>query len=495
MGGGPSLSQTPLDLLTNEVTIASNSIFLLFGETNFRPTFYTVEDRLVAEDRAAAINQLQGMPKIFPADVWRYLKEDEDTIYVNFKRSEYDGFPKFSGRLDEVVYWGGTVTFMNLQLAWHLGCREVYLVGIDHSYQPPSPVDKVEGNVITSQSADVNHFHPDYFGPGYRWHDPRVDRMERGYLEARRFFTEHGGVIYNATIGGKLEVFPRVKLEDVTGLNRETEDARAMNTRVDQMRDLWNSLSRKSKFGFISHLQKGQEAWDPIEFHLAGIRFVDRMAERITEYGTVEPALASIAEIGCGVGRFLKPLGCRFKSVLGIDISQEMLDNARDYCAGIPNVTFFLNDGKTLNGIDGNSFNYCVSAGVFQHITDFDIIASYIREALRIIKPDGLFLFQFEGNRTEAVGSGRQGAKIIAKLLNEKLRGAAFSIKEISIDPQDKVRNIVVVLQKSPNRDWDFQSHPMIERRWISGIYDDIRTKTQMQERQAKPMMPLTFYD
>jgi len=218
IGGGPSLAQTPLDLLTNEITIASNAIFLLFGEISFRPTFYTVEDQLVAEDRAPAINQLRGMHKIFPADVWRYLKEDEETIYVNFKRGEYDGFPKFSDRLDEVVYWGGTVTFMNLQLAWHLGCREVYLVGIDHSYQPPSAKDKMEGNVITWQSADVNHFHPDYFGPGYRWHDPRVDRMELGYLEARRFFTEHGGVIYNATIGGKLEVFPRVKFEDLIEL-------------------------------------------------------------------------------------------------------------------------------------------------------------------------------------------------------------------------------------------------------------------------------------
>ena len=210
IGNGPSLSQTPLDLLTNEVTIASNGIFLLFGGTSFRPTFYTVEDRLVAEDRAPAINQLRGMAKIFPADLWRHLKEDEETIYVNFKRGQYSGFPKFSDRFDEVVYWGGTVTFMNLQLAWHLGCHEVYLVGIDHSYRLPSSTDEVEGNVITSQSADVNHFHPDYFGPGYRWHDPRVDRMERGYLEARRFFTEHEGVIYNATIGGKLEVFPRV---------------------------------------------------------------------------------------------------------------------------------------------------------------------------------------------------------------------------------------------------------------------------------------------
>ena len=219
IGNGPSLSQTPLDLLTNEVTIASNGIFLLFGETSFRPTFYTVEDRLVAEDRAPVINQLRGMAKIFPADLWRYLKEDEETIYVNLKHGQYSGFPKFSDRFDEVVYWGGTVTFMNLQLAWYLGCHEVYLVGIDHTYRPSSPMDTVEGNVITSQSADVNHFHPDYFGPGYRWHDPKVDRMELAYLEARRFFTEHGGVIYNATIGGKLELFPRVNFEDLMGLN------------------------------------------------------------------------------------------------------------------------------------------------------------------------------------------------------------------------------------------------------------------------------------
>ena len=216
VGNGPSLSQTPLDLLANEVTIASNGIFLLFEETNFRPTFYTVEDRLVAEDRAPAIIQLGGMTKIFPADLRDYLKEDEETIYVDFKRGQYEGFPMFSDRLEEVVYWGGTVTFMNLQLAWYIGCREVYLVGVDHSYQRPSARDEVEGNVVTSRSADVNHFHPDYFGPGYRWHDPKVDRMELAYLEARRFFEEHGGVIYNATIGGSLEVFPRVSLEDVT---------------------------------------------------------------------------------------------------------------------------------------------------------------------------------------------------------------------------------------------------------------------------------------
>ncbi len=31
-----------------------------------------------------------------------------------------------------------------------------------------------------------------------------------------------------------------------------------------------------------------------------------------------------------------------------------------------------------------------------EHITDIDVILSYIKEALRVLKPGGLFLFQFE---------------------------------------------------------------------------------------------------
>lgn len=272
-----------------------------------------------------------------------------------------------------------------------------------------------------------------------------------------------------------------------------------MRNRVKQMRNLWNSLNRKSVFGFISHLQPGQE-WDPAEFHLTGIRFADRMCERFTDYGTVELSRASLLEIGCGVGRFLKPLACRFKSVCGVDISKEMLSTAKEYCACLPNISFQLNDGQTLKGIENSSFDYCVSAGVFQHITDIDVIISYIKEALRVLKPGGVFLFQFEGNRTEPVGSGSTGARITAMDLDRGLRDISFRIRKVSMDPDDAVRNIVIVLQKPEDngesqKDPDpFVKYPMTERRWISGVYDDITTKTCMHERQKNPLQ-LTFYD
>ncbi|MBF0473949.1 MAG: class I SAM-dependent methyltransferase [Nitrospirae bacterium] len=265
---------------------------------------------------------------------------------------------------------------------------------------------------------------------------------------------------------------------------------------VEKMRDLWNSYNKKSKFGFISFLQSGQK-WDGAEFHIVGVRFVDRMMERFAEYGVVEPSYASILEIGCGVGRFLKPLACRFQNVCGVDISQNMLETARDYCSCLPNITFKLNDGKSLTGINDNSYDYCVSAGVFQHITDINVIISYIKEGLRIIKPQGLMLFQFVGNYTEEVGHDAVGAKITADLLDKGLIDSSFIIREVSVDPEDKLRCVVIVIQKivGDKKTETFKNHKMIERRWLSKVYDDIKTKTHMHSIQIQPQSRLTFYD
>ena len=90
-----------------------------------------------------------------------------------------------------------------------MGFEKVYMVGFDHSYSVPKEA-LVEGAAITSTSDDPNHFHPGYFGKGYRWHDPRVDRMERAYRKARKAYDAAGREIYNATAGGELEVFERV---------------------------------------------------------------------------------------------------------------------------------------------------------------------------------------------------------------------------------------------------------------------------------------------
>jgi len=270
----------------------------------------------------------------------------------------------------------------------------------------------------------------------------------------------------------------------------------ARDQHVKSMRWLWNVLSLKSRFGFVSHLQPGQR-WDPAEFHLTGVRFVDRMMDRLEEYGDKEPSTATLLEIGCGVGRFMRPFACRFKHVIGIDISRVMLARARRYCAGLPNITYLLNDGASLPVADG-SVDYCVSAGVFQHITDAEVILNYIREALRVLAPGGIFLFQFEGNRTAAVGHNQLGARLGAALLDAGLAEASFRIREVSTDPKDAIRCVVIVLEKcamSTPAERSFKTWPMTERRWMSGVYDDVKTRTRMHARQQQAPLKLTFYD
>ena len=90
-----------------------------------------------------------------------------------------------------------------------MGFSDVYLVGFDHSYKIPDDA-KVDGEGILSQSSDPNHFNSTYFGKGYRWHDPMVERMEQAFCRAREVYSAAGRRIFNATVGGKLEVFERV---------------------------------------------------------------------------------------------------------------------------------------------------------------------------------------------------------------------------------------------------------------------------------------------
>jgi hypothetical protein len=212
MGNGPSLNLCDLSFLREEITFGFNSIFLNQNKMGFPPTYYVVEDVLVAEDRRNEINEYAGPQAKFFGEYLRcFLEPTPETVWTNviMEYDEYPGFPHFSKNAARSLWVGGTVSYLALQLAYFMGFREVYMIGFDHNYAVPKDI-KQDGARWTSQSADPNHFHPDYFGKGYRWHDPQVDRMERSYLRAREVYEADGRVIRNATVGGRLEVLERV---------------------------------------------------------------------------------------------------------------------------------------------------------------------------------------------------------------------------------------------------------------------------------------------
>lgn len=215
VGNGPSLNKHDLSQLASEFTFGVNSIFLKTEETGFRPTFYMVEDSHVIDDNLQAIIDFDATHKFFlslykskipPADNVYFLEGD-----LGFYRGThpFGGIPRFSRDISEVVFAGQTVTYVNMQLAYYMGFSEVYLIGMDFSYlKPDSIIEK--GKTWISTEDDPNHFHPSYFGPGKKWHDPQLDKVALNYEKAKQVFETNGRKLANATIGGQLEIFERV---------------------------------------------------------------------------------------------------------------------------------------------------------------------------------------------------------------------------------------------------------------------------------------------
>jgi hypothetical protein len=122
-----------------------------------------------------------------------------------FLYTSYTG-PRFSRDVRGRVWEGATVTNVILQLAFHMGFQQVILIGVDHSYSTTGKPN----TTVTSQGDDPNHFSPSYFGKGFRWQLPDLETSEVGYAMARDAYQKAGREVLDATIGGKLTIFPKV---------------------------------------------------------------------------------------------------------------------------------------------------------------------------------------------------------------------------------------------------------------------------------------------
>lgn len=201
IGNGPSLARMDLAPLKNEITFGSNRIYLLFPKLGFQTTFYVAVNKLVIEQCASEIQHKVTGTKFISYDARRWLPPGDKLIYLYSR----DG-PCFYDRAQQGIWQGGTVTFVAIQLAYTLGFNQVILLGVDHHYHTQSnPHEIVIGN-----GEDPNHFDRGYFGQGFRWQAPDLLLSEQAYHLAKKHFEADGRQILDATLGGKLDVFPKI---------------------------------------------------------------------------------------------------------------------------------------------------------------------------------------------------------------------------------------------------------------------------------------------
>lgn len=106
-------------------------------------------------------------------------------------------------------------------------------------------------------------------------------------------------------------------------------------------------------------------------------------------------------EIGCGVGRITNRLAQRqCWGIYGIDISQSMLEIATERSYWKHGTTYKLTDGRSIP-FEANKFSGVYSVLLFQHLEPASV-HDYILETSRVLKPGGIFRFQFiEGIENE----------------------------------------------------------------------------------------------
>lgn len=201
IGNGPSLRQTDLSQLKNEFTFGMNRIYLMFPELGFATSYFLTVNSLVIEQCAQDIRAL-SIPKFLS---WRSHPLIQPTDDIMFLHTTYTG-PKFATDARGRVWEGATVTYVALQLAFYMGFEQVILIGVDHNYTTQGKPN----TTIVSQGDDPNHFNGSYFGKGFRWQLPDLNTSERSYLMARQAYTEAGRQVIDATVGGKLTIFPKV---------------------------------------------------------------------------------------------------------------------------------------------------------------------------------------------------------------------------------------------------------------------------------------------
>lgn len=223
IGNGPSLTKTPLDRMAGEYSIAMNRISLLYNKTKWRPTFFicttsNIRKKEWRRDIMQTINQ--NILTFAWSKLRSYIGERKNVFYLDcYHGKEETNSAPLEWWYDDIskgVCKFGTSMLVALQLAFYMDFKTVYIVGADLGFVE-SPVQKIFKRLhlhLLSEFMDRNHFAPSYGTPGLG-----AEALNRNMLAAHELaktVAEKKQIsVFNATVGGYLEVYPRVNLYDV----------------------------------------------------------------------------------------------------------------------------------------------------------------------------------------------------------------------------------------------------------------------------------------
>jgi ubiquinone/menaquinone biosynthesis C-methylase UbiE len=147
----------------------------------------------------------------------------------------------------------------------------------------------------------------------------------------------------------------------------------------------WDRRAKQDAILYVADAFRGEE------FFKDGTRQAHELTHDFFFKEEFTPAGKRMLDIGCGIGRLDRGFADMFGEVWGLDVSGEMIAQAKEQNKDFPAINFIKGNGQDLNVFKNDYFDFVFSYITFQHIPDKKIIKSYFGEIRRTLKPGGLF--------------------------------------------------------------------------------------------------------
>lgn len=216
IGNGPSLRAEDLSRLyeSGEISFAFNRIYNIFDQTPWRPTYYISQDEKMLGGCVEIVENSELGTKFIPINLkWYHGITLSDAAWFLMKApSEKNGKPlEFSDDFPRGLYNSSTGMYTAAQIAAYMGIREIYLIGVDHHFRISQ---NNHGEIVIDESVK------DYFSEKYntdkdKLYIPNTEKSTLTYVAMKEQCEKRGINVFNATRGGKLEVFPRVDFDSL----------------------------------------------------------------------------------------------------------------------------------------------------------------------------------------------------------------------------------------------------------------------------------------
>lgn len=205
VGNGPSLQHLRLSALEGHWFFGVNRGYLAYDIGLPTIPYYMFADPLGYQTLADEVRRAKVGLRFYRSDVcetpaYALASDREEAVVLPFHMTPNmdDGEGHFARHLSEGLYRGFTVVLDTVQIAYHMGFTEVYLVGCNLSY-----------------AAERTHFYATGAYENARRNEMPIPRVFKSFEVARRVYESSGRRLVNVTVGGALEVLPREDFEDV----------------------------------------------------------------------------------------------------------------------------------------------------------------------------------------------------------------------------------------------------------------------------------------